>query len=105
MSATHFPLFFLFQLVSEPLAPFSVPPVAYLLSKTIEQKWEAKQGEVFTVRVLFHMKGDSSRRTCATLHAFKQTEEQKASCIAQVLPKMQGKLYTKFLVYKGANDN
>ncbi|XP_053477421.1 transmembrane protein 132A [Ictalurus furcatus] len=71
------------QLVSEPLAPFSVPPVAYLLSKTVEQKWEAERGEGFTVRVLFHMKGDSSRRTCMSLHAFKQTEEQKASCIAQ----------------------
>ncbi|KAB5581451.1 hypothetical protein PHYPO_G00175910 [Pangasianodon hypophthalmus] len=71
------------QLVSEPLAPLSVPLVAYLLSKTVEQKWEAERGEGFTVRVLFHMKGDSSRRTCVTLHAFKQTEEQKASCIAQ----------------------
>ncbi|KAM9477004.1 transmembrane protein 132C [Clarias gariepinus] len=71
------------QLVSEALGLTSVPPAAYLLSKSVEQNWGPEQGECFTVRVLFYMKGDLSRRTCVTLHAFKQTEEQKASCIPQ----------------------
>ncbi|KAK2852380.1 hypothetical protein Q7C36_007581 [Tachysurus vachellii] len=71
------------QLVSEPLAQFSVPIVAYLLSETVDQKWDDEGREGFTVRVLFHMKGDSSKRTCVTLHAFKHTEEHKASCISQ----------------------
>lgn len=101
LSTTYLPLFFFFlQLVSETLALFSLPIVAYLLSKTIKQKWEPERGEGFTVRVLFHLKGDSNRGKCVILHAFKQTEEQKASCIAQVLPKMQGKFYTQFLANK-----
>ncbi|XP_046725567.1 transmembrane protein 132C isoform X2 [Silurus meridionalis] len=45
------------QLVSDPLASFSVPLVAYLLSKETEQTWDSERGEDFTIRVLFHMKG------------------------------------------------
>ncbi|XP_072533197.1 transmembrane protein 132C [Salminus brasiliensis] len=71
------------QLVSEPIAPLSAPLVAYLLSKTVVREREAGRGERLKVRVLFHMRGDTNRGTCVILHAFKQTEEQKASCITQ----------------------
>ncbi|XP_049336953.1 transmembrane protein 132C isoform X2 [Astyanax mexicanus] len=71
------------QLVSEPIAPLTAPLVAYLLSKTVVCEHEADRGERLKVRVLFHMRGDANRGTCVTLHAFKQTEEQKASCITQ----------------------
>ncbi|KAI4884915.1 hypothetical protein NFI96_013210 [Prochilodus magdalenae] len=71
------------QLVSEPIAPLSAPLVAYLLSKTVVREWEAEGVERLRVRVLFHMRGDTNRGTCVTLHAFRRTEEQKASCITQ----------------------
>lgn len=39
----------------------------------------------FRVRTLFHKRGENSTQgTCVTLHAFKETEEHKASCITQV---------------------
>ncbi|KAL7877040.1 hypothetical protein SRHO_G00036830 [Serrasalmus rhombeus] len=71
------------QLVSKPIAPLFTPLVAYLLSKTVVREWEAEGVERLKVRVLFHMRGDANIGTCVTLHAFKQTEEQKASCITQ----------------------
>ncbi|XP_066534381.1 transmembrane protein 132C [Hoplias malabaricus] len=71
------------QLVSEPIVPLSAPLVAYLLSKSVVREWESERGERLKIRVLFHMRGDANRGTCVTLHAFKQTEEQKASCITQ----------------------
>ncbi|XP_043095223.1 transmembrane protein 132C [Puntigrus tetrazona] len=70
------------QVMSEPVPPLTPSLTASLLSKTIVKE-EGDRGERFKVRVLFHMRGDANRGTCVTLHAFKQTEEQKASCITQ----------------------
>ncbi len=71
--------------MSEPIPPLTPSLTASLLSKTIVKEKEVDREEQFKVRVLFHMRGDANRGTCVTLHAFKQTEEQKASCITQVL--------------------
>lgn len=71
--------------MSEPIPPLTPSLTASLLSKTIVKEIESDREERYKVRVLFHMRGDVNRGTCATLHAFKQTEEQKASCITQVL--------------------
>ncbi|XP_056324990.1 transmembrane protein 132C [Danio aesculapii] len=71
------------QVMSEPIPPLTSPLTASLLSKSVVKEMEADRGERFRVRVLFHMRGDVNRGTCVTLHAFKQTEEQKASCITQ----------------------
>ncbi|KAK2909067.1 hypothetical protein Q8A67_004904 [Cirrhinus molitorella] len=71
------------QVMSEPIPPLTPSLTASLLSKTIVKEMEGDRGEQYKVRVLFHMRGDVNRGTCATLHAFKQTEEQKASCITQ----------------------
>ncbi|RXN20018.1 transmembrane protein 132C-like [Labeo rohita] len=71
------------QVMSEPIPPLTPSLTASLLSKTIVKEIEGDREERYKVRVLFHMRGDVNRGTCATLHAFKQTEEQKASCITQ----------------------
>lgn len=71
--------------MTEAIPPLTPSLTASLLSKTIVKEMEGDRGERFEVRVLFHMRGDVNRGTCITLHAFKQTEEQKASCITQVL--------------------
>ncbi|XP_065121410.1 transmembrane protein 132C [Paramisgurnus dabryanus] len=71
------------QMMSEPIPPLSPSLTASLLSKTVVKDIDGNQGEKFKVRVLFHMRGDPNQGTCVTLHAFKQTEEQKASCITQ----------------------
>ncbi|XP_062408355.1 transmembrane protein 132C [Sardina pilchardus] len=71
------------QLVSTPVLPLSPPLSASLLTKTVMRAKEGEKGKRSEVRVLFHMRGDVSKGTCITLHAFKETEEQKASCITQ----------------------
>eukprot|EP00066_Takifugu_rubripes_P021524 XP_011610790.1 PREDICTED: transmembrane protein 132C-like [Takifugu rubripes] len=72
------------QLLSEPALPPSHLLSASLLSEHVERERDAKGRERFTVRVLFHKWGDSRfRRTCITLHAFKETEEHRASCMTQ----------------------
>lgn len=76
---------FVLQLIPEQGLPLSHLLAASLLSEHVERERDAKGRERFTVRVLFHKWGDSrSRRTCATLHAFKETEEHRASCLTQV---------------------
>lgn len=75
----------LLKVMTEAIPPLTPSLTASLLSKTIVKEMEGDRGERFEVRVLFHMRGDVNRGTCITLHAFKQTEEQKASCITQVL--------------------
>lgn len=73
------------QLVPEPGLPVSRLLSASLLSEHVEQERDAKGRERFSVRVLFHKWGDSRfGRTCVTLHAFKETEERRASCMTQV---------------------
>lgn len=76
---------FLLKVMSEPIPPLTPSLTASLLSKTIVKEKQADREEQFKVRVLFHMRGDANSGSCVTLHAFKQTEEQKASCITQVL--------------------
>lgn len=76
---------FFSQLIPEPGLPLSHLLAASLLSEHVERERDAKGQERFTVRVLFHKWGDSRlRRTCVTLHAFKETEEHRASCMTQV---------------------
>lgn len=75
----------LLKVMTEDIPPLTPSLTASLLSQTIVKEIEGERGERFEVRVLFHMRGDVNRGTCVTLHAFKQTEEQKASCITQVL--------------------
>lgn len=73
------------QLVSEAVLPLSPPLSASLLSEHVEREQDEGGQERFRVRTLFHKRGDTSnQRTCVTLHAFKETEEYKASCITQV---------------------
>ncbi|XP_036372549.1 transmembrane protein 132C [Megalops cyprinoides] len=71
------------QLVSSPILPLSPPLTASLLSKTVERERKGERGEKFKVRVLFHWRGDPTRGSCVTLHAFKETEEKKATCMTQ----------------------
>ncbi|GAA6233773.1 transmembrane protein 132C-like [Lates japonicus] len=72
------------QLVSEAVLPLSPPLSASLLSEHVERERDEGGQERFRVRTLFHKRGDTSnQRTCITLHAFKETEEYKASCITQ----------------------
>lgn len=79
--------FFFLQVISEPALPASRLVSASLLSEHVERERDAKGQERFTVRVLFHKWGDTRlRRTCITLHAFKETEEHRASCMTQVRP-------------------
>ncbi|XP_041640083.1 transmembrane protein 132C [Cheilinus undulatus] len=70
------------QLISEPV--FSSSLSASLLSEHVQRERTMGGQEVFRVRVLFHKRGDSSsRESCITLHAFKETEEHKASCMTK----------------------
>ncbi|KAG7485849.1 hypothetical protein JOB18_019742 [Solea senegalensis] len=71
------------QLISEVVLPASPSPSASLLSEHVERERDEDGHERFRVRTLFHKWGDSSSRTCITLHAFKETEEHKASCLTQ----------------------
>ncbi|XP_059187046.1 transmembrane protein 132D [Centropristis striata] len=72
------------QLISEPALPLSGLLSATLLSKHVERERDKGRKRRFQVRTLFHKHGDTSTRgTCITLHAFKETEEHKASCITQ----------------------
>ncbi|XP_029304747.1 transmembrane protein 132D [Cottoperca gobio] len=72
------------QLISEPVLPLSPLLSAFLLSEHVERERDKGRQERFRVRTLFHMPGDTSTQaTCITLHAFKETEEHKASCITQ----------------------
>nr|XP_023689539.1 transmembrane protein 132C-like [Paramormyrops kingsleyae] len=63
------------------MPPFS----ASLLSNTVERDWDGEKGVTFKVRALFHWQGQASRGHCVTLHAFKETEEQRATCLTQPL--------------------
>ncbi|XP_008301033.1 transmembrane protein 132C [Stegastes partitus] len=72
------------ELISEPVLPPSLLLSATLLSENVQREWDERGQERFTVRVLFHKRGNiSNQGTCITLHAFKDTEEHKASCITQ----------------------
>ncbi|XP_044041545.1 transmembrane protein 132C isoform X2 [Siniperca chuatsi] len=72
------------QHMSEPVLPLSPLVSASLLSEHVERERDEGGQERFRVRMLFHKRGDTSTRgTCITLHAFKETEEHKVSCITQ----------------------
>uniref|UniRef100_A0A671UXR1 Uncharacterized protein n=1 Tax=Sparus aurata TaxID=8175 RepID=A0A671UXR1_SPAAU len=72
------------QLISEPVLPFSPLLSTSLLSEHVERDRDESGQERFRVRTLFHKWVDTSTRgTCITLHAFKETEEHKASCMTQ----------------------
>ncbi|KAK5866697.1 hypothetical protein PBY51_020866 [Eleginops maclovinus] len=72
------------QHISEPILPLSPPLSAFLLSEHVERVRDNGSRESFRVRTLFHKQSDTrARRTCFTLHAFKDTEEHKASCLPQ----------------------
>ncbi|KAJ8247664.1 hypothetical protein GJAV_G00248850 [Gymnothorax javanicus] len=75
--------YFAVQPLPSPILPQSPPLSASLLSKTVERVRQGERGQKFSVRVLFHWRGDVSRGRCVTLHAFKETEEQRASCLTQ----------------------
>ncbi|KAL6109995.1 uncharacterized protein ACO6RY_19168 [Pungitius sinensis] len=70
------------QLLSEPLLPLSPLLSASLLSEHVESERDKSGHARFRVRTLFHKQGENNTQgTCVTLHAFKETEEHKASCI------------------------
>ncbi|XP_051242052.1 transmembrane protein 132A isoform X2 [Dicentrarchus labrax] len=72
------------QLISEPVLPLSPPLSVSVLSEHVERERDEGGQEKFNVRTLFHKWGDTSTRgTCITLHAFKETEEHKAFCVTQ----------------------
>ncbi|KAM9857656.1 transmembrane protein 132C [Aulostomus maculatus] len=73
------------QLISAPVLPLSHPLSASLLSEHVARERDERGQEKFMVRALFHKPGDTSTQgTCVTLHAFRETEEHKASCITQL---------------------
>ncbi|XP_074521462.1 transmembrane protein 132C [Halichoeres trimaculatus] len=70
------------QLISEPILTSTMS--ASLLSEHVQRERSEGGQEVFRVRTLFHKQGDTSTKsTCITLHAFKETEEHRASCVTQ----------------------
>ncbi|KAM3622832.1 uncharacterized protein V6R79_003715 [Siganus canaliculatus] len=72
------------QLISEPVLPLSPLLSASLLSEHVERERDERGQERFIVRTLFHKRVDTrTQGTCITLHAFKETEEHKASCMTQ----------------------
>lgn len=88
LKLSYIPVCFSSQLISEPVLPPSRLLSASLLSEHVERERDVKGRERFRVRVLFHKWGDTRfRRTCITLHAFKETEEHRASCMTQVRPR------------------
>lgn len=81
------------QLISESVLPLSSLLSASLLSEHVEKERDEKGREAFRVRTLFHQRGDASAPgTCVTLHAFKETEEHKASCVTQVRTRVSSNL-------------
>ncbi|XP_070841009.1 transmembrane protein 132D [Chaetodon trifascialis] len=72
------------QFISEPVFPLSPLLSASLISEHVERERDEKGQERFRVRTLFHKQvGMSTQGTCIILHAFKETEEHKASCMIQ----------------------
>ncbi|XP_034147053.1 transmembrane protein 132C isoform X2 [Esox lucius] len=71
------------QPVSGPILPLSPRLSASLISKHVERERDEVGRSRYRVRAFFRVRGDPSRGFCVTLHAFKETEEQKASCITQ----------------------
>ncbi|XP_068178439.1 transmembrane protein 132C [Antennarius striatus] len=72
------------QLLSEAGLQLSPYLSASLLSEHVQRERDKKGRKRFKVRTLFHKQGDTStQRTCITLHAFKETEEHKASCMTE----------------------
>lgn len=77
------------QLMSEAVLPPPAPLAAALLSEYIESEVDERGRRSFLVRALFnkqwggnHPGGDKG--TCVTLHAFRETEERRASCLTEV---------------------
>lgn len=78
-------LYFFPQQIPKAVLPLSPTISTYLLSEHVQREMGEDGQQRFRLRMLFHQMGDSStQRTCVTLHAFRETEEQKASCITQV---------------------
>nr|CAG6019198.1 unnamed protein product [Menidia menidia] len=74
------------QLVPEPFRPASPAVRASLLSENVEREMDEGGREVFRVRALFRLPGDAGARgTCVLLHAFRETEQRRASCVTQPL--------------------
>lgn len=85
---SNIPHFFFSQPISESVLPLSPLLSASLISEHVERERDERGQERFRVRTLFHKQVDTSTRgTCVTLHAFKETEEHKASCMTQVRTK------------------
>lgn len=83
---SYIPHFLFLQLISEPVLPLSPLLSASLISEHVERERDERGQERFSVRTLFHKQVNTSTRgTCITLHAFKETEEHKASCMTQVI--------------------
>lgn len=79
------PVFVFPQLISESVLPLSPPLSVSLLSQHVAREEDDGGQERFIVRVVFHKRDHTkSKRTCITLHAFKETEEHRAFCVTQV---------------------
>lgn len=77
--------------MSEAVLPPPAPLAAALLSEHVESKVDERGRRHFQVRALFNKQGGGAlpgggRRTCVTLHAFRETEERRASCLTEVTP-------------------
>lgn len=77
------------QLMSEAVLQPPAPLAAALLSEHVESEVDERGRRNFVVRALFnkqwsgnHLRGDTG--TCVTLHAFRETEERRASCLTEV---------------------
>ncbi|KAM4603911.1 transmembrane protein 132D [Polymixia lowei] len=72
------------QLVSEPVLALSPPLSVSVLSGRVERERDGGVRGRYRVRALFHLRGGTGPQgTCVTLHAFRETQEHKASCITQ----------------------
>lgn len=75
--------------MSEAVLPPPAPLAAALLSEHVESKVDEQGRRRFQVRALFNKQGGGAghgggRGTCVTLHAFRETEERRASCLTEV---------------------
>lgn len=75
--------------MSEAVLPPPAPVAAALLTEHVEREVDERGRLSFLVRALFnkqwsgnHLGGDKG--TCVTLHAFRETEERRASCLTEV---------------------
>lgn len=75
--------------MSEAVLPPPATLAAALLSENVEREVDERGRRSFLVRALFNKQWAGNphgvdKGTCVTLHAFRETEERRASCLTEV---------------------